>query len=136
MELVYGNTLILNGLSFQNYTLGGSDFLPFGFGGAVINRQGDNISASLVFPNNDLTRPWASEAVSNQWIAVVSVKTLTPELTLYSYTGQVMGGSWDDTYVRLELGTVLDAVGAEAPFRSLSEDLVGPLPTSSGVRVF
>ena len=136
MELVYGNTLTLNGLSFQNHTLGASNFLPFGFSGAVINRQGDNINASLVFPNNDLTRPWASEAVTDQWIAVVTVKTLSPEIALYNYTGQVMSASWDETYVRLELGTVLDAVGAEAPFRSLSEDLVGPLPTSSGVRVF
>lgn len=135
MEISYGNTLNLNGLQFQNYTLGEADFLPFGFSGVVINRQGDSVSAALVFPNNDLTRPWAAEAVTDKWIAVVTVLITDPLTTLYSYTGQVMSANWDEVYVNLELGTVLDAVGAEAPFRSLSEDLVGPLPISNNVRI-
>lgn len=136
MELVLGNTLTLNGSFYQNHNLTGPNFLPFGFSGAVINRNGDNVSATLVFPNTEITRPWASEAISNRWIAVVAVLRLNTGTTVYSYTGQVGGGSWDETAVRLELNTILDAVGADVPFRSLSEDLVGPLPTSSNVRVF
>jgi hypothetical protein len=136
MELVLGNTLNLNGRSYQNYELGGSNFLPFGFSGAVINRSGDNVSAGLIFPNTQLTRPWASEAITGRWVAIVAVLQLTSNTTLYSYTGQVGGGNWDETAVRLELNTILDAVGGDVPFRSLSEDLVGPIPTSSNVRVF
>lgn len=136
MELVLGNRLVLNGNSYQNYDLGGASFLPFGFSGAVINRDGDNVSATLAFPNTQLTRPWASEAITSRWVAVVSVLQLTSNTTLYTYTGQVGGGSWDETAVRLELNTILDAVGGDVPFRSLSEDLVGPIPTSSSVRVF
>lgn len=136
MEIYLGNTLSLNGRSYQNYDFGGSNFLPFGFSGAVINRNGDNVSASLIFPNTELTRPWASEAITGRWIAVVTVQRLNTGTTLYSYTGQIGGGSWDETAVRLELNTILDAVGADVPFRSLSEDLVGPLPTSNNVRVF
>lgn len=136
MELILGNTLNLNGRSYQNHNLTAANFLPFGFSGAVINRNGDNVSATLVFPNTEITRPWASEAITNRWIAVVAVLQLNTNTTVYSYTGQVGAGSWDETTVRLELNTILDAVGADVPFRSLSEDLVGPLPTSSNVRVF
>jgi hypothetical protein len=135
MELVIGHTLTLNGLSFQNYSIGSASFLPFGFGGIVINRQGDNVTANLTFPNTGLTRPWASEAVAGRWLATVAVRLLNTDVTLYTYTGQVMTGAWDETSVRLELGTVLDAVGNDIPFRSLSQDLVGPLPTTAGVRV-
>lgn len=136
MELILGNGLNLNGNSFQNYDLTSANFLPFGFSGAVINRNGDNVSATLVFPNTQLTRPWASEAITNGWIASVAVFQVNTGTEVYRYTGQVGSGSWDETAVRLELNTILDAVGSDAPFRSLSEDLVGPLPTSSSVRVF
>lgn len=136
MELVLGNELNLNGFSFQNYNLSANNFLPFGFSGIAINRNGDNITASLIFPNTDLTRSWASQAVENSWIATVQVRLLDVQKTLYSYTGQVSSASWEEVAVRLELSTVLDAVGADVPFRTLSEDLVGPLPTSSNVRVF
>lgn len=136
MELILGNSLSLNGMTFQNHDLSGSNFLPFGFSGAVINRNGDNITATLAFPNTALTRPWASQAIDERWIAVVDVYRLNTGTTLYRYTGQVSAGGWDEVAVKLELSTVLDAVGSDVPFRSLSEDLVGPLPTSSGVRVF
>jgi len=136
MEIVLGNQLTLNGLSFQNYDLTASDFLPFGFSGVAINRNGDNVTASLAFPNTDLSRSWASEAVANGWIAVVTVQRIDLGTTLYSYTGQVSSAGWEEVAVKLELSTVLDAVGVDVPFRTLSEDLVGPLPTSASVRVF
>ena len=136
MELIIGNTLKLNTLSeFQNYSLSDNNFLPFAFSGTVQDRQGDNITASLVFPNTSLTRPWVKTGIDGKWVAVVTVKLLHPnqnpaETVLYTYTGQVTAGSWDETAVSMQLSTVLDAVGGEIPFRSLSQDLVGPLPTS------
>ena len=136
MEIVLGNTVSFGGGSYQNYDMNGASFLPFGFSGAVINRSGDNITASLVFPNTQLTRPWVSEAITNLWVVVVNVVSLNSNTTLYSYTGQASGGRWDDTAVSLELNSVIDAVGSDVPFRSFSEDLVGPLPTSRGVRMF
>lgn len=136
MELTIGADLNLNGRSYQNYDLNGSNFLPFGFSGAVINRNGDNITATLVFPNNSLSRSWASEAANNIWIATVNVRIVDQARTLYSYVGQVSSASWDEETVKLELSTILDAVGADVPFRTLSSDLVGPLPTSANVRVY
>ena len=59
---------------FQNFFIGkkmmhtGADgtnadfqFVPFGFSGVTVNRTGDGLDASLVFPNNELTRSWASQ---------------------------------------------------------------------------
>jgi len=136
MELTIGANLNLNGQNYQNYDLNGSSFLPFAFSGAVINRNGDNITATLVFPSNSLSRSWATEAALGIWIATVDVKIIDQNRTLYSYVGQVSSAGWDEETVKLELSTVLDAVGADIPFRSLSSDLVGPLPTSANVRVY
>jgi hypothetical protein len=131
MELIIGNALTLNGMSYQNYDLNGDDFLPFGFSGGVISRQGDNIVATLRFPNTALTRPWIQEAVDGKWVAKVKVMLLNPIKDLYAYVGQVSAGGWEETVANLQLSTVLDAVDGDIPFRTLTTDLVGPLPTSS-----
>jgi hypothetical protein len=136
MELIFGNTLQLSTLQqFQNYAISDPNFLPFGFSGTVQDRQGDNVTATLVFPNTPLTRPWVTAAIDGKWLAVVEVKLLHPgqspaETLLYTYTGQVTAGGWDEIKVTMELSTVLDAVGGDIPFRTLTQELVGPLPTS------
>lgn len=136
MELVIGNTLNLNGQQFQNYDLNAGGFLPFGFSGTVINRNGDNVTAALVFPANELSRSWATDALNGAWLATVTTEVLNQGYTLYSYIGQVSAAGWNEQTVNLELSTVLDAVGADVPFRCLTEDLIGPLPSSSGVNVY
>ena len=52
-------------------------FLPFGFSGAVLSRQGDNIEADLVFPNTDISRNFLDQAVRERWTAVVRVMEVT-----------------------------------------------------------
>lgn len=135
MELVIGNTLNLNGAGYQNYNLNGGNFLPFGFSGVVVNRNGDNTQASLVFPNNDLSRSWASEAAVNAWTATVGLLNVSAGTTIYTYVGQVGSSSWDETKVVLQLNSVLDAVGADIPFRVIGETLLGAIPNSSGFRL-
>jgi phage-related protein len=136
MELVIGNNLSLNGQQFQNYDLNGSGFLPFGFSGTTINRNGDNVPATLVFPANALARSWATDALNGAWLATVTTEVLNQNYTLYNYIGQISAASWNEQTVNLELSTVLDAVGTDIPFRCLTEDLIGPLPNSSGVNVY
>jgi hypothetical protein len=151
MELSYGHRLTFrlpdgSRRHFQNFWIGETvtidtqecSFLPFGFSGVSVSRQGDNIEASLLFPNNDLSRPWITEAVDNHWIAVVRVLILNPTnradyTILHRYLGQVAGGGWDDTAVTLRLNTVLDAVGGEIPARTIHQKLVGALPHTAAV---
>lgn len=113
-------------------------FLPFGFSGVTVNRQGDNVEAELVFPNNGLSRPWAVEAIQNSWVARVRTMRLNPDNPaepelLYPYVGQVVGGSWAEATLVLRLSTVLDAVRADMPYRSIEQNQCGPLPVTSNV---
>lgn len=135
MELTIGNTLVLQGVTYQNHDLNATNFLPFGFTGVVINRNGDNTEASLLFPNNSLTRSWASEAVDDQWLAIVTLRNVGTNTTIYTYNGQVGASSWTETMVTLQLTTILDAVGADVPFRVIGEGLVGAIPNSSAFRL-
>ncbi|NBS67482.1 hypothetical protein EBT31_01020 [bacterium] len=135
MELIIGNTLSMNGGSYQNYDLTAGSFLPFGFSGVVVNRNGDNTQASLAFPNNDLARSWASEAATANWIVTVGTINVGAGTTIYTYVGQVSSSFWDETKAVLQLSSVLDAVGADIPFRVIGETLLGAVPNSSAFRL-
>lgn len=115
-------------------------FLPFGFSGAVINRQGDNIEASLIFPNTQISRSFLDQAVRERWTAVIRVVEVTnledanayPDM-LYRYKGVVAGGGWKDTTLELSLTSVLDAVANQLPVRSMHQRLVGNVPISANI---
>jgi phage-related protein len=151
-ELAIGNYLTLAGPNvtyrFQNFHIAQSatyqgqtyQFLPFGFSGVTINRNGDNTEATLVFPNNDLSRNWAVSALEQRWLATVYVMALDPDdrttgTRMHRYVGQVAQGTWDEASLNLSLNTVLDAVGADAPMRRLTQQLIGALPVTSNVRL-
>jgi hypothetical protein len=154
MELAIGNYLQLKNRAgtsswqFQNFHIGKTatfqsaryTFLPFGFSGVSINRNGDNTEATLVFPNTDLSRAWALTAVKESWIGRVYVMLLDPDNTnqgqiMHQYTGQVAAGTWDEASLNLNLNTILDAVGSDIPMRRLTQSLIGKIPISSNVRL-
>lgn len=153
MELALGNFITFsdNGIvrqRFQNFfisetiTYSGEQygFLPFGFSGVTVNRSGDNTDASLVLPNNALSRNWAVEALDNRWIAHVRVMLLDPAdrtsfTQAHQYYGMVASGQWKEAELTLTLNTVLDAVGANVPQRRLTQRLVGDIPSTAGVRL-
>ena len=138
---------------FQNFFIGkqlthGGDeyiFVPFGFSGVTVNRTGDGLESTLVFPNNELSRSWATSAIEIRTVIEVDVliiedpdpdSGLTATHTIvHSYIGQVTGGQWDNVSLNLELSSVLDAVGTDVPRRSLTRKIVGNLPISNGVRL-
>ena len=116
---------------FQNFYInetvpwvnGDHTFLPFGFSGVMIDREGGNVTSSLTFPNNELSRSWGREAIENFWIARVRVVNVDPDdptavtggkddpRVLLRYVGQVAAATWDETQFIIELTSVLDAVG-------------------------
>tara|TARA_Y100000004_G_scaffold169556_1_gene203921 strand:- start:213 stop:695 length:483 start_codon:yes stop_codon:yes gene_type:complete len=138
---------------FQNFFIGKQlthsgdeyQFAPFGFSGVTVNRTGDGLEATLVFPNNDLTRDWGVKAIENNYLMEVEVLIIedsdpdsgltATHTTVHTYTGQVTSGQWDNTSLNLELSSVLDAVGTDVPRRSLTQKLVGNLPISNSVRL-
>tara|TARA_R100001510_G_scaffold780_1_gene571 strand:+ start:205 stop:705 length:501 start_codon:yes stop_codon:yes gene_type:complete len=134
---------------FQNFFINqvmtfGDDqytFVPFGFSGVTVNRTGDGLEATLVFPNNDLTRGWAVNAINDHYVMEVDVLIVDSDsqtgshTRVHSYIGQVVGGNWDNVSLNLQLSSVLDAVGTDVPRRSLTRNLVGNLPVSNNVRL-
>ena len=117
-------------------------FLPFGFSGVTTDRDGGNVEATLAFPNNEVARAFANEAIHNEWLAIVRVCIIDrsridePEVSptlLYRYVGQVSAGGWSDTMVRFVLSTVLDAVGTDIPQRTIHQQLVGNLPITGAI---
>jgi hypothetical protein len=120
-------------------------FVPFGFSGVTVNRTGDGLEATLVFPNNDLARSWGVNAIEGSYLMEVEVLIIedsdpdsgltASHTTVHTYTGQVTGGQWDNTSLSLELSSVLDAVGTDVPRRSLTQRMVGNLPISNSVRL-
>ena len=133
---------------FQNFFIGqtvsyqGNDygFVPFGFSGVTINRTGDNTEASLIFPNNDLSRRWAVDAVNNYWLAHVRVLLVDPDNIssfelMHEYYGRIAQGKWDETSLELQVNSVLDAVGADVPVRRLTQKLIGSIPVSNAINL-
>ena len=116
-------------------------FVPFGFSGVTVNRTGDGLEASIVFPNNQLTRGWAVTSIRDNYVMEVNVLIIDSDNVsgvhslVHNYVGQVVGGQWDNVSLNLQLSSVLDSVGTDFPRRSLTRKLVGNLPVSSNVRL-
>ena len=137
------------GLAFQNFNVGSTvkigntshQFLPFGFSGVTVSRNGDNVDASIVLPNNKLARDFALQAFEEEWLAQVVIGSFDPsspksmDKTLYTYLGVVSAGGWDDTTINMTLNSVLDAVTGEIPHRIFERDNVGPLPITANLRL-
>ena len=158
--LAFGHVLRIKPYStvdflFQNFFLGKQmeydgasyQFVPFGFSGVTVNRTGDGLEATLVFPNNDATRAWAVSAIDDRWVMEVEMLILpdpdpdtglsaaTTSNRVNEYVAQVTSGEWDNSSLKINLSTVLDAVGTDIPRRTLTQKLVGNLPITSAVRL-
>jgi hypothetical protein len=141
LQLMGGTTL-----NFQNYWISDNithegivySFLPFAFSGVTVTRSGDNQPATLVFPNNSLSRDWIETAVTSQFLATCKTLLLDPDdssggRVLSTYTAQIVSGGWDELTVELRMASVLDAVGGDLPRKRLTKQLVGKLPLTANV---
>jgi len=133
----FQNFFIGETIAYQNESYG---FLPFGFSGVTINKNGDNSTSSLVFPNNALSQSWAVQATSLRWLAHVRVMLLNPDdrtdfTQVHEFWGRVVTTKWDESTVTLTLGNILDSVGLDVPVRRLTQNLIGAIPVTTGVRL-
>lgn len=134
-QLQVGNTLVAAGWGeFQNWDVTAGNFLPFAFSGAIHNATGDNLPATLAFPNNDISISFILQLVNERRVVSVA-EVINGSTVVFAYQGQVVGASMTETEIVMQLGTFLDAVTTEFPWKFLTEDLVGPLPTTSSVSV-
>ena len=140
--------------SFQNYWVGEEapfvndsnnkthmyGFLPFSFSGVTVTKVGDNQPATLAFPNNQLSRNFATVAVQDEYIAHVRTVLINPDnkagyKLINRYIGQIVSAKWESRALTLQLAAVFDAVGADVPRKRLNRQLVGHLPLTGSVRV-
>ena len=117
----------------ENYVFG-----AFGFSGATLDLQAANISANLVFALNELALTIFNQAATDRWLIELRTVWLDPdtliETSIYSEeTYAVIGLEHDTQRLSVRLGSPLDAVRQNAPRRSLTQALVGSLPTTGDI---
>jgi len=117
----------------ENYVFG-----AFGFSGATLDLQAANISANLVFALSELALTIFNQAATDRWLIELRTVWLDPdtliETSIYSEeTYAVIGLEHDTQRLSVRLGSPLDAVRQNAPRRSLTQALVGSLPTTGDI---
>lgn len=133
--------ITINGKGYQNSTvegIGSYQYLSFIYQGAAKNRTGDNIESSLILSANLLSMNEARSAVAQK--ASVKVETYVMNSTFTSRGSRLTEENWiaasmsyDTETVEILLSSAIDAVGANAPNRVLTRDLVGDLPVSGTI---
>jgi len=107
----------------------GHPFLSFLYAGAAKNRTGDNLEAELVMACNQLAMSYAVEAVRNKWTVRVTQCSMNPND--FSVGRKLTMETWLAAGVLLSSG--IDAVGATAPSKTLTTQLVGALPLTGAI---
>lgn len=127
-----------NGKTGGTVTLDGKDFgfLSFVYQGATKNRTGDNMEATLVLANNELSMNTAVEAVGGRWQIQVDTCTMNPDdlavlkkITTENWIVSTM--AYDPVTIEVTLSSSIDAVGANVPNRVLTQKQVGALPSTA-----
>ena len=125
-----GDTRTYNG---QTYT-----FAAFGFSGGTLDLEAANISANLVFALNSLGLTIFTQAANDRWLIKLRTVWLDPDTLVESSTYSeevyaVTGLEHDNSRLSVRLGSPLDAIRENAPRRSLTQQLVGALPTTGEI---
>ena len=134
------------GYRFQNFFKGDTrtydsltyTFSGFGFSGGTLDLEAANISASLVVALNDLSLAVYTQAVTDRWLVKLRTVWLDPDTLVESSTYSeevyaVTGLEHDNSRLSVRLGSPLDAIRENAPRRSLTQQLVGALPTTGEI---
>ena len=127
---------------FQNGRLSpdidGFQFLSFIYQGATRNRSGDNMTSSVLLANSELSMNYAQQIVSSNYHVEIQTWLMTEDfekskqLTKEEWLAASM--SYDPETIEVILSSAVDAVGANAPTRVLTRDMVGALPVTGSLQ--
>ena len=118
--------------------ISGFQYLSFIYQGAARNRSGDNMISSLLLATNELSMNYAQQIVINKYHVKVETWLMTEaferskELTEEQWLASSM--SYDPEAIEIILSSAVDAVGANAPNKTLTRDIVGALPTTGSLQ--
>jgi len=124
-------------LSYRNSTY---TYLSFIYQGAAKNRTGDNLQAGLILSTNEISTGLSREAVINRyhlrvWTVVMNPTNKSQVQKLLTEEDWVVASMvYDVEAVEVVLSSSIDAVGANAPTRVLTRDLVGALPVTASIQ--
>ena len=113
-------------------------YLSFIYQGAAKNRTGDNLEAQLVLSVNEISTGIAKQAVDKKWMMQIYSAVMTDgnnvDRILTNETWVTASMTYDNSSVEVILSSAIDAVGANAPTRVLTRELVGDLPITGNIR--
>jgi len=130
-------------LRYQNYFVGVSStylsepyaFAPFRAEGALASLNGDNENLRILFPNVEVALRLVEQANGNRLseLTFVTAWLNAAEQVITTVTDYYIGigASFNDTTIELRFRSAVDSVGSAFPARTLTRELVGPLPLNS-----
>ena len=126
---------------FQNgrhTAISGFKYLSFIYQGATRNRSGDNMTSSLILANSEISMKFAVEAVQEKYHVKVQTYLMTEafeqQTKLTEEQWLVSSMSYDPEAIEVILSSAIDAVGANAPDRVLTQEIVGHLPVTGSLQ--
>ena len=131
----YHNSMPGTTLTYDKTNYG---YLSFIYQGAAKNRTGDNLEAQLLVSVNEISSNIAVNAVNNRWHVRIYSAVMTEDnkvsrvLTVEEWIAASL--SYDNEVMEVILSSGIDAVGANAPTRVLTRDLVGSLPITANIQ--
>ena len=131
----YQNSRVDSTISYDGKSY---SYLGFIYNGATKNRTGDNMTSDLALASNRLSMNLVAEAAQKFWTVQVNTvlmhpQTFTPVRQLSREYWIASSFSYDTQAVQLQLSSAIDAVGADAPNRTLLRKYVGALPLTSQI---
>ena len=114
------------------------NYLSFLYQGAARNRSGDNMTSSLILANSEISMNFAIEAVQEKYHIKVETWLMTDafaqqtKLTEEQWLASSL--SYDPESIEIILSSAIDAVGANAPDKVLTRDIVGSLPITGSIQ--
>ena len=142
-----GNNPNKSGTAFRPYNkfqngkhgvVSSHNYLSFIYQGAAKNRSGDNMTSSLLLANSEISMRFAVEAVAEKYHVKVETYLMTEDFQqktkLTEEQWLVSSMSYDPETIEVILSSAIDAVGANAPDRVLTQEIVGHLPITASLQ--